>query len=269
MSHLKLRFVAIFLTLAIMAVIHSTSTAAGVSGSDQVVVYLRNDWAEANNAQNFRMWIDPATPQPSSWAAYSYGYLGAWVGSGYTNFIQVGYNIRPDGVRWFAWSNGPGIVCDRGSPEWNNWGCVGALGDYASLDQFHIIQLNTNLNGTWQAFVYDAQGRGVKVAHKYFGTNVLYQMYTSSEESYTDQPADPFIMVRYYHFHPQYYKYGVGWIDWPCSIQACQPANWNQLQQAVCPPGWPYAAVINLSGDPRSWFAGTGGNTCNPPFPLF
>jgi hypothetical protein len=274
MSHLKLRLATILLALALTAVFNSPSSAAGVSGSDQVVAWLRYDLAEANNAQNFALWIDPATPQPSSWAARSVGYLGAFVGSDYSKFIQVGYQIDPTGVQWFAESDTPGIVCDRGhgyTTRNGGAGCNGNYNDYASLDQFHMIQLDTNLNGTWQVFVYNAQGQGVQVAHKYFGTNTLYRMYTSSEESYQDQPSDPFIMVRYFHFHPKYYKYGAGWTDWPCSIQRCQPATPNYLNQAVCPPGWPYAAVINLTGDPRSWFAGwlTGGSVCNPPPPLF
>ncbi len=96
MSHVKLRFAAILLAFALTAVFNSASFAQGGNPSDQVVVWLRNDWPEANNAQNFALWLDPATPQPSSWAAYSYGYLGAYVGD-YTKFIQVGYNIRPMG----------------------------------------------------------------------------------------------------------------------------------------------------------------------------
>ncbi len=76
MSHLKLRLTGILMALALTAVFNSTSGAAGVSGNDQTYVWLRNDWAEANNAQNFRMWIDPATPKPASSAAASYGYLG-------------------------------------------------------------------------------------------------------------------------------------------------------------------------------------------------
>ena len=91
-------------------------------------------------------------------------------------------------------------------------------------------------------------------------------MYTSSEESYAN-PPDPNIMVRYYHFHPQYYKYPTGWTDWPCSIQACQPAAPNYLfSGSFCPQQ--YGGVINLTGDPRSWFAGTGGTVCDQN-PLF
>jgi hypothetical protein len=232
MWHMKFRLIAVLLALALTALFNSASFAQGGGGSDQVTARLRYDRVDVNNAQNYAMWLYPANPKPSSWTATSYGYLGAWVGSG-SQFIQVGYNIDPGGVQWFAWSNGP-IVCDRGyaPPAWNHWGCMGYYNDYASLDQFHMVQMDTDLNGTWQVFVYNAQGQGVKVAHKNFGTNVLYQMYTSSEESY-NSPPDPYIMVRYYHFHPKYYKYPVGWTDWPCSDtkKGCQGGVTNHLQQ--------------------------------------
>jgi hypothetical protein len=255
MSHMKYRLAAILLALTLTVAINSLSFAQESSNSDQTTVELVNNIYEVNNAQNFALWIDPATPKPSSWAAASFGYLGAFLGSDESEFFQVGYNIDPTGVRWFAWSNTPGIACDHGY-IWYSGGGVGCYGDYnsyASLDAFHMIQLDTNLNGTWQAFVYDAQGRGIQVAHKYFGTNVLYKMYTSSEESWNS--SDPYIMVRYYHFHPKYYKYPNGWTNWPAT-------NGGSNNYLSCPSWTPYAAVINLTGDPMSWFAGTGGTTC-------
>jgi hypothetical protein len=258
MSHMKIRLAAIFLALTLTMVINSQSFAQGPFQSDQTLINLvNNDWG-ANNAQNYALWIYPATPLPSNInGVASYGWLGAYPGSG-SNFFQIGYTIDATAARWFVYSTTTkGIVCDRGWYWEAGDGGAGCLGNYwdswSQLNQFHMVQIDTDLNGTWQAFVHYASGAPVLVAHKYFGTNVLAYMQASSEESWSN--SDPYIMVRYYHFHPKYYKYPTGWTDWPST-------NYNSDNDLTCPSWTPYSAVLNISNDPLAWFAGTGGNIC-------
>lgn len=263
---LRLAAIAILLTLALTLVFNSSSLAMSGDGNDQVVAWLRNDLAGVNNAQNYMMYLVPASPLPSTprEVATSYGYLGVDAGPNQTHFLQVGFTEDVYALRWFVFSYDYGITCTRGHLYFNGYGCLGDPNDFATLDSFQMVQMDTDLHGTWHAFLYNTQGQGVDVAHIYFGSNTAYNVFTSSEEMWTTQ-SDPGIMVRYYHFHPRYYQYPVGWTDWSCSggLPGCQPGGHNYLNQAVCPPGWPYAAIINLGNDPRFWFAGTGGGTCN------
>lgn len=65
MLHMKLRLAAILLAFTVMVVFNFSSLAVSGDGNAQVPLWLRNDLPDVNNAQNYMMALDPASPLPS------------------------------------------------------------------------------------------------------------------------------------------------------------------------------------------------------------
>jgi hypothetical protein len=83
------------------------------------------------------------------------------------------------------------------------------------------------------------------------------------EEAYTEA-NDPYMLGSYYFWHPHYMQWGTGFQEWPGSLDPnISNLYVTDLQgyNSFCPQH--YGATLDISGDPRFWFAGTGGNVCS------
>jgi hypothetical protein len=137
------------------------------------------------------------------------------------------------------------------------------------MNTLHQVELVTYGSGFWIARVNDKDGKAYDVAKIWSNSAYIYDADVDIEEGYS-QSQDPHLAARFYVWHPQYFDNDLGsFKDWPPSLGG----NTNELYaypSSICPQY--YGAIIDTK-DPRYWYAGTGGNTCNstmfPPSRIF
>jgi len=179
-------------------------------------------------------------------------------------FTQVGLLTDSHGIYWFVYAE-PGVECLRGHYDHYNYdlgkylGCRGDNTDLVDFGQLSRVELVTYHEGYWIARVQDISGYMRDVAKIWSDSPYIYDANVAFEEGWT-QSQDPFELGYYFMWHPGYNNWTTGFSEWPMST----PLSENTLYSSpmsICPQH--YGAVINFDEDPRYWFAGTGGITCN------
>ncbi|MFQ6057696.1 MAG: hypothetical protein ACE5MB_02295, partial [Anaerolineae bacterium] len=252
-----------------------TSTTAIVfaqEGWDFVIGDLRVDLSEVYYARDYKVHL-LADDKPSS--GMDNDFTAAWLGvflaqpngqPGSGQFSQVGLKTDKNGIYWFVYAE-PGVTCDRGSHP-DPYHCYGAYGDLVTLGSWHQVELVTYGQGYWIARVYEANGTAHDVAKIWSNSDRIYLARSDTEEGYFET-SDPYLTARFYHWHPQYMKWGVGWQEWPASSGSIANSIWTDAINGLDPCPSHYGADPYWTGDPRAWFAGTGGKWCDvdPLFP--
>jgi hypothetical protein len=264
------------LICSLLALVFLVTVGAAValgSGNDFVVGDLRVDLPEVYSAGDYRVHL-LAYEKPTT--GYYRDFTTAWLGAflaefngqpGSGQFSQVGFITQKAGVRWFVYAE-PGVDCLLGGPDDPNdtQHCYGDYGELVTLNTWQQVELvKYPQDNFWIARVYDTTGSPHDVAKIWSTSNRIYLARSDTEEGYYEA-GDPYITASFYHWHPQYMNWQSGWQDWPAS----SGGNCNDIWTSpvpICP--YHYGANPNMWGDPRSWFAGTGGKWCDvdPLFP--
>jgi hypothetical protein len=236
-------------------------------GNDFVIGELRVDQSSVNQSRDYRTSLYVGD-KPTSGGGYTTAWFGVnlvqYNGTLYSaKFSQVGFLTDNGGVRWFVYSEA-GVQCLQGSPNWGNLGCWGNYGDRATIGNWQNVELVTYGQGFWIARVYNQYGNPLDVAKIMSSSLRIYRAQATTEEAHS-LVTDPYLKAAFYHWHPRYMVWGTGFQEWPASSGGNNNHIWT-WPQGMCP--WHYGATVNLSGDPRYWFAGTGGSICsrNPLF---
>ncbi len=259
------------LTLCIALV--ATAVVAIAGGNDFMVGELRVDLSEVNSAGDYRVLL-LANDKPSSGSP---DYTAAWIGLDLAQyngqpfsaqFSQVGLLARDDGIHWFVYAE-PGVTCMRGEEYWGtcngrSCGCLGTVGDIVSQSTWHHVELVTYGQGYWIARVYPAGSEiGWDVAQIWSTSTRIYRAQSTMEEAYTTS-QDPYLIGRFYYWHPEYIVPGSGFRDWPESAGG-QRSNIYATdlngQNTFCPDH--YGVDPNWVGNERAWYAGTSGQQCS------
>lgn len=231
---------------------------------------LRVDQTSVNRSRDYRTRLYVSS-RPTGSGGYTAGWLGVdlarYDGTLYSaKFSQVGFLTDINGVRWFVYSEA-GVQCLQGAPVpgWGNRGCWGNYGDRATIGNWQRVELVTYTGqGFWIARVYDQNNNPLDVVKIMSSSVTIYRALATTEEAHT-LATDPYLTARFYHSHPQYMVWGTGFQEWPASSGGNNNRIWT-WPQGIC--DFHYGATVNLLGDPRYWFAGTGGSTCSRS-PLF
>lgn len=259
----------LFAVLVVCATMLVTAGVALAAGSDFIIGDLRVDLSEIYNAQDYRVLL-LANDRPSTSGGIATGWLGLdlapYNGQLYSaQFSQVGLYADSSAVYWFVYAE-PGVTCLRGTTQFGTCmngrpcGCVGALNDLVTQGTWHWVELVSYGQGYWIARVYDTNSNAYDVAQIWSTSTRIYHAQSTSEEAYTPV-QDPFLTVNFYHYHPQYMQWGVGWRERARSTGNSPGSSFIRAWPAnICPN--PYAATPNMFGDERAWFAGTGGQVC-------
>ncbi len=250
---------AIILTLVACAI---ASAVALASGNSFIIGDLRVDLPEVYNAHDYRVHLYanslPPTGDMRNFATAWLGiFLGEYDGStGSGQFSQVGLSATRNGLQWFVYAE-PGVLCYRGSNP-DPYHCYGDYNDLVSIGSWHQVRLYKGASqGYWYARVYDESGGYVTVARINNQSDRIYLARSDTEEGYYES-SDPFITVQFYHWHPQYMKFG-NWTDWPESNGAGIDEIWTS-PVSICPDH--YGATPNINNNERYWYAGSGGEIC-------
>lgn len=238
-------------------------TSALAAGNSFIVADLRVDLPAIYNAKNYQV-VLLADGLPTTGNSQNFGtaWLGVFLGSydgtsGSGKFTQVGLLATRNGLQWFVYAE-PGVTCLRGSQPDPNY-CYGDYGDIVGLDQWHRVRLYRGSDGYWYARVYDSTGVNYSNVAKILDTSPrIYLARSDTEEGYYEN-SDPYILLRYYHWHPQFLSSGT-WTDWPESDSTAQSNIWT-APSSICPNH--YGATPNIFNDERAWYAGTGGVVCS------
>lgn len=269
---------AIGYTLAIVVLCAFQTSAVFAGGNDFIVTDLRLDLPELAGSGDYIAYVS-ATQKPTGThpGDFTTGWLSVDLdnqpGTYGAKFTQVGLMTEPGDpegkLYWFVYSEEP-ITCLQGTPFWWNWdklrffGCIGEPDSLASLQEWTRVELVTYGQGSWIARVDDLNGNVADVAQITTTHYTIFRANVNMEQAYLDA-ADPYLLGRFFFWHPQYMEWGVGFHDWPPSLGA----NVNNLYATSRPLGinnfcpQHYGATINLFGDPRYWYAGTGGQICS------
>jgi hypothetical protein len=270
------RFVPIGLVALFLAL-----TQVASADYDQVRVTLSLGSPDVQSL-DYRGWIYAGyniAPLPSTplYTAYAAGWLGFWLSPcpwppdywGQCQFSQVGYLADRDGLRWFVYAE-PGVQCLAGSNYWYHngvlIGCLSNVNDRVRIGTFQIFEMVRYMQDNfWVVRVYDPNGSPLDVAKIWSTSAAIFKAEMTSEEGIATGVNDPNIMLRYYHYHPQYMKWGTGFLDWPDS-----GGGQNNILDTISSPAHAfcpqqYGAVQRIANDPKSWFAGTGGPDCYNP----
>lgn len=238
---------------------------ASAAGNSFIVGDLRVDLPSVYEARDYRVllgaWDKPSTGDrrnfTTAWLGVFLAQYNGQPDSG--QFSQVGIETKRDGVRWFVYAE-PGVTCLRGShPDPRH--CYGDYSDLINLGEWHRVELvKYTQDNFWIARVYETNGTGHDVATISSTSNRIYLARSDTEEGYYES-TDPYITASFYHWHPQYMDWGIGWQDWPQSTGGTGSSTIWVSPAAICPDH--YGATPNMFGDERSWFAGTGGRVCS------
>lgn len=262
--------------LAVLALCAMSAVMGSIiyADNDFVVADLRTDLTEVNQAWDYRVNL-MAYDSPSSPG----GYTTTWLGVDLDEFIpgvpfsaqftQVGLMTdAQNDVYWFVYAE-PGVECLEGDPAWQTscpnppCGCVGDPYELVSLNTWHWVELVTYEQGYWIARVYEADGYAHDVAKIWSSNTQIWDADVAMEEAYSN-PPDPYLSASFYHWHPQWLLWGTGFQEWPESINTHKStisAFDQDGNNTFCPDH--YGATPNWLGDPRAWYAGTGGHLCN------
>lgn len=263
--------VAYFILVIVLCLVQ---TSAVLAGNDFIVTDMRTDFTELTQAWDYKVWI--SSTQLSN-GNHPGGFTSGWLSIDLDNqpglygvkFTQVGIMTDPArGLFWFAYSEEP-IECLQGTYYWwhadksRYFGCRGEPNGQVALQEWSAVELVTYGQGFWIARVYDRFGNGLDVARITTNKTMIYDADVAMEEGYTET-ADPYMLGSFLFWHPQYTIWGQGFQEWMASLGGNNNilyATNGQGSSAFCPQF--YGANINLSGDPRYWFGGSGGNVCS------
>lgn len=262
--------------LALTLCVTSAVAIVLAEGNDFVIGDLRVDLSEVYNARDYKVHL-LANDKPSSGSDDDF--TTAWLGVFLAQYIpgvpdsgqfsQVGLLTKKDGIRWFVYAE-PTVTCLRGwhDPD-DDRHCYGFVNDLVALGSWHQMELvKYTQNNYWIARVYDSNGIAYDVAKIWSDSNRIYLARSDTEEGYVES-SDPYLTASFYHWHPWYMKWGTGWQEWPESSGDNCNSIWTEAINGPDPCPAHYGADPYWTGDPRAWFAGTGGKWCDvdPLFP--
>jgi hypothetical protein len=273
--------VSVFVLLLLSPVVYTAHAAVHTSSlpkssadpNDFVQVDFRVDLPTVYQSNDFITNIE-TTALPAAGNGFTDAYLGITLakfkqGVTYSaQFSQVGLLTDSTGVRWFMYAE-PGVTCERGTPAWIGSDGVtrGCLGDYNDLVGLGVpgqFELVTYSQGYWIARVWNSiTGARADVAMIHSSSTRIYTAHQTGEEAYNGN--DTYLTMAFYHWHPQYMT-AQGWVDWPASSGNSNNNSLFVSPRSICPRN--YGAHLNWSvtgstNDPRYWFTGNGGTTCN------
>ncbi|NOZ73164.1 MAG: hypothetical protein GXP38_14875 [Chloroflexi bacterium] len=256
-------------TIFMFLILVSTALA---SGNDFVVTKLRTDLAYVTTGQylDYRHYIyDVSAPSSPMYSSYTTGWfsvdLHQYNGTLYSaQFTQVGIITENNQARWFVYSEA-GVECLQGTAYWGNFGCLGSYGQFGITpgnNKWTVVEAVTyNGQSWWILRVYDTQGFAHDVAKVLSGSKQIFRADANSEEAYT-VTNDPHVQMNFYHYHPEYWDYGInGFHLWP-GVETGDPQH-NILYTApsgICPT-W-YGATTMIQNNPHLWRDHSGGQTC-------
>lgn len=252
--------------------------AQGVQQNDFLAVELIHNIQEVWEARDYNSWVLAGDkPTSGGTANYTTGWLALHVepGAPLNGFTQAGVLTTEFGARWFVYST-VGIVepCLVGSPEWPRQGggyngCVGDYGYMAGNPPYATTWLKPELvtygQGFWIARIWDDYGNVIDAAKINSTNTVITRAYVASEETWTSA-TNPQLRMLFYHWHPQYMRWGTGWQEWASSYGPGGSTNFlNSYREPNPPGGFPcpsiYASATNLGGDPRYWASSNYGGS--------
>lgn len=127
-----------------------------------------------------------------------------------------------------------------------------------SIKKWYRLQVVTYNQGFWIARIYDDTGYPRDVARVYEPSNLLRIGGTYQSTRIEAYPGS-FAGVSFNHWHP-YFMAGGSWVLWPLSNSSLPTFSRNKFWVAgTCSPVATtpsYKGFLQLSGDPRFWFAG-------------
>ncbi len=255
------RSVCLALTLCVIGV-----TVVSAAGNSFIVADLRVDLPAVYQSRDYRVllasWDKPNTGDTRNFTTAWLGvFLGQYNGQPFSGqFSQVGLQTTRSGIRWFVYAE-PTVTCLEGTQPPNDpYHCYGSYGQLVNLYQWHSVELvKYPQDNFWIARVYETDGTGHDVAKTWSASNRIYLARSDTEEGYYED-SDPHITASFYHWHPQYMDWGIGWQEWPRSTGGAGNSTIWVWPSSICPNY--YGATPNMFGDERSWFAGTGGQVC-------
>jgi hypothetical protein len=276
MRHPKIKVYSLALLIVILAVFVPTALAGG---NDFVVGVLRVDLSEVTTGQylDYRHYVYNSAAPNNQTSDYTAGWFGIdlaqFNGQPYSaQFTQVGVITQQSEGRWFVYAE-PGVVCWRGTPAWVGGdgitrGCIGNFGDLSTTPgdgTWTRVELVTYSGQSWWiGRVYNADNQAYDVAKVSSGSKRIYYAQASSEEAYIGA-VDPHILMSFYHYHPEYWKPGVGFTLWPQSSGGHNNFLYT-TPEGICPE-W-YGAQSGIQGNPHLWRTASGDEECsvNPLF---
>lgn len=195
--------------------------------------------------------------------------LDEFDGSTYSaQFTQVGILTRSSQAQWFVYSEAT-VQCLRGHYAWPVWapyiwlGCTGDFGDLGitpgNLAWTRVEAVTYSGQNWWILRVYDVNGVAHDVAKVFNGSKQIYRANAASEEGYGGA-TDPHALMDLYHYHPEYWKPGVGFRLWPEYDGVGETNHLGTYPAGIC-PGW-YGAEVNVQGNSHLWRTVSGGLTC-------
>ena len=258
----------------LVIVICLIQTSVVMAGNDFVIVDMRTDLTELTQAWDYKAWI--SSTQLSN-GNHPGGFTSGWLSIDLDNqpglygakFTQVGIMTDPArGLFWFAFSEEP-IECLQGTYYWwhadqsRYFGCRGDPNDHVELQEWSAVELVTYGQGFWIARVYDKLGNGLDVARITTNKTTIFDALVVMEEGYSET-ADPYMLGSFFFWHPQYMISGQGFQEWKASLGGINNVLYvtnDQGSNVFCPQF--YGANINLFGDPRYWYGGSGWIVCS------
>lgn len=260
------------------------------NGSNFVDGEWRADITSVNQSDNYALYVAHQGFITNRNDSFTTGWLGVYLypytGQTFSaSFSQIGIQSRNGQLYWFVYSE-LGVTCLRGyytpaDADGIHRGCNGFDNDLVGLNQTNIFQI-AKFGGTWYLEVYNTSvGGSAYVATINSPTSYTQPVYCPSgspqpcpassaiseasgeaEEGY-DGSFDPLLPMAEYFYHPSYSPTGAYITDWPGGNNMIHTPGLingqSQPEYQVCTR---YGAVLNLNGDPRFYYGGTGGTLC-------
>lgn len=267
----------IILTFAVVFSILIPVTADTPVKYDFLVSDLRIDPTFVSDALGYQVFIQtiavPITPIQDHFVA---GWLSIDLAQNAQGkypalFTQVGIRSDQRGTFWFVYTE-TGIDYCAGDkvgfdPDINKYlncnGNIGGLKDIVTVGSGFSNKVGLRYSyGQWVASVSDNLGNSYDVATIMGSQTRIYDTTVSFEQAYPASLSDPHLTGRFAFSFPEF-KSGSNYLPWPLStfnnFSEIYPADQSGYN-TFCPQY--YGALVNIDGNPRSWFLGSGGYVC-------
>ncbi len=245
--------------------------AASACCNDWMEVSLRRDLTDVQTSDDYKITLyNAANPNSTVLGQYTTSWLAFNLADCPPNpqlyqcqFSQVGFWTNDQGTRWWLYAE-PGVVCFAGShPDARS--CMGDLGEFGvTIGRWTIYEMVHYWwkDDFWIVRVYDQNTVGHDVAKILSNSSTIFNAFADSEEIYSADP-DPFLLLEYYLYHPEYMLWGTGFLGWPGTTgSGAQSNSYYMIPGSICPGH--YGSDVSLAGDNRFWYDGTGGSHCGP-----
>ncbi len=243
----------------------SSPSTASACCNDFMQLNLRKDLVQYSN--DYRVKLENLQkPDSTGYGQYTTAWLGFYLAECPPNhqtyqcqFSQVGLWTDGRGTRWFVYAE-PGVQCLRGSQP-DGLSCLGDWGDLVPINDWGYFEAVHYYwkDSFWIARVCNSSGGCQDVAKIFTTSTAVFAAWSTSEEVYSADP-DPYLLVKYFHYHPQYMLWGTGFQEWPATGSSGEQNTIQMSPPSICPSH--YGDIVNVGGDLRWWWTGWYGNTC-------